>query len=293
MHRVIITGINGYIGQYLYLATPSNIRTEGTVRSINPEFINSIDPQIKLHLLRLENNIFSQLEDIKTDILIHTAAIANLGVCQKNRELAEKVNAAATEEIARWCCRNQVRMIYLSTDIVFDGGNAPYAETDIPRPVNIYGSTKLRGEDAVLKHLNNAAVIRIALAMGKGGFRRTNFIDWLVDNLSNNEKTPLFIDEFRTPCPVRYLAENIWKITLSNETGIIHQAGASRLSRYDIGKMVCKLLNLSFELLNPVFVKDISDYPRPPDVSLITTRNVNGKKLILPGADKKLEELIN
>ena len=81
-------------------------------------------------------------------------------------------------------------------------------------------------------------------------------------------------------------------IALSAETGIFHQFGASRLCRYDIGKLICHELNSGMDLLCPVSVEKLQDYPRPLDVSLVTNRQIDGKKLILPSIDKVIKEII-
>ncbi|MEJ2542733.1 MAG: SDR family oxidoreductase [Calditrichaceae bacterium] len=292
MHRVLITGINGYIGQYLYSTRPDTFKVEGSVRKIDPVFISYTDPQIKLHPLNFEQDIYSQFQNIQTDIVIHTAAIANLSACQKNPQQAERINVKATESISKWCADTETRMIYLSTDIVFDGHNAPYSEDDISKPINVYGLTKLQGEQAVQENVKDHAIIRIALAMGRGKYNRKNFIDWMIGKIKKNETIPLFTDEIRTASAVNYLAQNIWTIALSNETGIFHQFGYSRLSRYDIGKLICKELNSGMDLIRPVQAADLKDCPRPLDVSLMTNRTVGGQKLILPGIDEVIKEIL-
>ncbi|MEJ2054534.1 MAG: SDR family oxidoreductase [Calditrichaceae bacterium] len=292
MCRVVITGINGYIGQYLYLTKISSITLEGTVRDEYPNFRTVLPHDIRLHKLDLNKNIFLQLEDVHADILIHTAAMANLGVCEKQPQAADKINNTATENIARWCAQKGTRMIYLSTDIVFDGAHAPYSEKDEPLPINVYGLTKLKGEQAVLKYVNNSVVIRIALALGKGYHERTNFIDWIMDKLNKKEKIPLFYDEFRNPSPIAHLAKNIWEIALSKETGIFHLFGSSRFCRLDIGKIICKALNYDADLLEPVSVHDFTAYQRPQDVTLNTNRMLYNRRLILPGIDEVIREIL-
>ena len=292
MRRVLITGINGYIGQYLYLSRPKHVHTEGSIRNADTEFGNFIDPLTSLHHFDLRLDIESQLKHINTDILIHTAAMANLGLCQKNPQLADQVNAQATMSIARWCRKNAVRFIYLSTDIVFDGEHPPFSENDNPNPVNVYGSSKLKGENAVQEYAENYAIIRIALGMGKGKFQRSNFVDWVINKINKAEQIPLYEDEFRTASPLPYLVNNIWRIALSEARGIFHQFGAKRLSRYEIGKLICKELNSGMELLRPVKAAELQDYPRPLDVSLTTDREIDGKKLILPGIDEVIKEII-
>jgi dTDP-4-dehydrorhamnose reductase len=292
MRRVFITGINGYIGQYLNTYGPNHIELEGSVREIDPAFISYFNPHIKLHILNLEKDLYPQLEEISADIIIHTAAMANLSACQKNPESARQINAMATESLAKWCAQNGTRMVYLSTDIVFDGQHPPYSEDDIPNPINVYGLTKLQGEQAVQSHVEDHAIIRIALAMGRGKFYRKNFVDWIIDKIKKREEIPLFIDEFRTASAISYLVKNIWLIALSTDKGIFHQFGASRLCRYEIGKLICRGLNSGIDLIRSVKAAEMKDYPRPMDVSLTTNRTVSGKMLIIPGIDKVIKDVL-
>lgn len=292
MCRVVITGINGYIGQYLYISRPNHIELEGSVREIDPAFINYFDPHIKLHILNLEKDLYPQLEHISADIIIHAAAMANLSACQKNPEPARQINAMATESLAKWCGQNGTRMVYLSTDIVFDGQHPPYSEDDMPNPINVYGLSKLQGEQVVQSYVQDHAIIRIALAMGRGQFNRKNFVDWMIEKIKKRQKIPLFTDEFRTASSVSHLVKNIWLIALSADKGVFHQFGASRLSRYEIGILICKELNSGIDLIRSVKAAEMKDYPRPLDVSLTTKRTVDGKKLILPGIENVIKDIL-
>ncbi len=136
--------------------------------------------------------------------------------------------------------------------------------------------------------MRDHAIIRTALALGHGKFNRKNFIDWILDKIKKGKEIPLFTDA----SAISFLVKNIWLIELSDEKGIFHQFGVSCFCRYDIGKLICKDLNLGMDLLRSVKVAKMAEYPRPLDVSLITKRTVYGKKLILPGIKKVITDIL-
>ncbi|NOX89503.1 MAG: SDR family oxidoreductase [Calditrichaeota bacterium] len=275
--NILITGISGYISQYLLLTKPQNVNVIGTARR---RILNRPDyfPQTIIRL-DLQKDVFSQLEQLTlpVDAVIHTAAMSGLGACEKDPQLAKRINAEATGELARWCQNRRIRLIYFSTDIVFKGDAPPYDENSRPDPINVYGQTKWEGELKVRENYEDYAIGRIALAMAPGLNNTSNFIDWFVNRLHNGRQIPLFKDEIRTPTFTPLLAEKFWEITLSADTGIFHVCGAQAIDRYSLGKAICQYLGKGFELLKPISLKDMRDYPRPVDVSLISKRTMAKK----------------
>jgi len=291
--RVLITGINGFIGQYLAFKMPSGVELIGSVRDGSESNIPLLNSPIEIYSLNLENNIELQLDQVSVDIVIHTAAMASLNTCEKSPEKAIRINAQATEELALWCLKKNSRLIYLSTDIVFRGSSSPYSELDVPDPINVYGQTKMMGELAIQNILAEHAIIRIALSLGRGlGFRK-NFIDWILEKIDGRQEIFLFSDEYRTSTAVSVLAEKIWQIVLSSKTGIFHLSGAKRINRFELGQMICNKIDKGSDLIKPISVSEMTDYPRPRDVSLKCNRTLDGGKLILPGIDKLLSEIIS
>lgn len=290
--RILISGLNGYLGQYLLACQPPSIELAGTIRPQSILQIPSFLSGLELVKLSLEEEIEAQFQDITTDILIHTAALANLAVCENAPKLAEKVNSQASGALARWCAKRRIRMIYLSTDIVFDGEHPPYSEDDLARPVNVYGKTKWLGEKAIQEELSDFVIIRISLALGPGRGGRRNFVDWFMDKINSKQEIPLFYDEIRTPTAVRILAEKIWQIALSTVTGTFHLCGERSIDRYELGRIICQKLGQGLDLLRPISVKTMNDYPRPVDVSLKSDRLFQGQPLKIAGIDDLIDDIL-
>jgi len=269
--KVLITGITGYLTQYLLKTVPENIHLSGTWHSPLTMDEKSDFKGIELFPLDLQNNLLPQLDNIKADILIHTAAEANLAKCENNPDYARRVNHLAVAELAAWCDQHKTRLIFVSTDIVFDGEHAPYKENDLPQPVNIYGKTKFAGEQAVQQFCADHAVLRLALVLGKGLGRKKNFIDWLKEQVKNQNEVPLFYDEIRTPIYAGDAAKFIWAVALSSHTGIFHCCGDKSIDRFTLGKKICDSLKKDYKFLKKVSVKNMS-HPRPADVTLVDSK---------------------
>ncbi len=272
---ILITGISGYVSQYLLRFVPENVRVLGTTRRL---WTPAGEAGIPVYNLDLTRNVLPQLEqiDLPVDVILHTAAVSNLGQCQNKPELARRVNAQATAELARWCKSRNIRLIYFSTDIVFKGDHPPYDEQAQPDPINVYGQTKWEGEIAVQESGADFAIGRIALGLGRGLNGTRNFIDWFLERLENRQPLTLFKDEIRTATYAAELAKRFWQLALSKETGIFHVCGAQPLDRFSLGKAFCDYLGKGHDLLTPISLQDMKDYPRPADVSLISTRTVDG-----------------
>ena len=283
--QVLITGISGYIGQYLVRYRPKEVTLRGTIHKTRP----SLPADVKSFPLDLKKNVEEQLNAVTADVVIHTAAISGLAECQHNEQDAMRINAKATEELARWCKEKSCRMIYLSTDIVFDGESAPYSETDKAQPVNVYGRSKLAGEQAVQSIVRDFVICRISLVLGRGMGGRKNFIDWLLKRLENGNDVPLFADEVRTPVLAKDMAKRIWEIALGTGQGIYHCFGDAAVDRFTLGKACSHILGKDDSLLKSVSLRDAAGYPRPANVALTTVREDN--TALLPVLDR-LEEIL-
>ena len=279
--HVLITGINGYISQYLLKFRPQGVSISGTYHSTKLPFEKSLS-QIPLDLTK---DVCKQLQNIKPDVVIHTAAVSNLAICQNNPDLAHRINSLATKELAHCCAKINARLLYLSTDIVFDGAHAPYAESAEAQPVNIYGKSKYAGELAV-KTFEGNTIVRLALVLGEGIAEKKNFVDWLITRIKKNQSIHLFYDEIRTPVCAVDAAKMIWKIVLENITGIVHICSQESVDRYTLGREICKFYNKDFNNFVKVSLKDVA-LARPKDVSMVN----NNRDLVIPAILPQIKRL--
>ena len=147
MKKILITGISGFIGNYLHEYRPRNIQVTGTYFNNKTE-LPGID-LVQLDLAQVDEFISQNEQNF--DAVIHCAAEASLAECEKYPEKAFLLNSYATEKLAQWSEEQKGKFIFLSTDIVFDGEKGDYTEKDIPLPINIYGKSKFKAEKRILR----------------------------------------------------------------------------------------------------------------------------------------------
>ena len=147
MKKILITGISGFIGNYLHKYKPDNIQLIGTYFKNKPVLFET--EICELNLMRVDDFIKNNIQ--KFDIVIHCAAESSLVECEKNQERAYILNSEATEKLVSWSFKQKSKFLFLSTDIVFDGNKGEYSETDNPQPINVYGQSKLEAEQKILK----------------------------------------------------------------------------------------------------------------------------------------------
>jgi dTDP-4-dehydrorhamnose reductase len=264
MKKILITGISGFIGHYLHKYKPDDVQLTGSYFNNKVELVG-VD-FLKLDLEQVD--AFISHNEQKYDVVIHCAAESSLAVCENNPHKAFLLNSEATEKLARWSAEQNSKFIYLSTDIVFDGKKGDYYEDDNPQPINIYGKSKLEAERSIIKIHKNVIIVRLALCLGKGLGGTNSFINWFLERLENEEKIPLYYDEFRTPVSTKFVAQSIWEFASNNFTGIIHLTGKEKISRYKLGQKMLEYLKSDKQHLLHKESSNKSTYPRPRDVSM-------------------------
>ncbi len=209
------------------------------------------------------------LETHRPRIVFHLAAVTNPDQCERDPETARRVNLEATRELALWAAASGAKLVFASTDLVFDGKKGNYGEEDPAVPLSVYGRTKLEAERAVLEVCPGAAVIRGSLFYGLGGPAGRTFLSSILDALSRGAAIRLFTDQRRNPVLLEDLAGAMIRVADLDLVGLYHVAGRDVVTRYEFGKMVCTAFGFSKNLLIPISMADFEyDAPRPLDSSL-------------------------
>ncbi len=267
--RLIITGASGFVAGNI----PGQAGEEWEVHafssqpSLSPRWETSwhmIDPVA--HPGEFER-IFKQ---ILPDAVIHSAAMADIDACERNPDQAWRVNVKLTERIVNLCSVTGSKLIFLSTDTVFDGEKGYYKEEDLPHPVNYYGQTKVEAEKTVSSCQSPWVIARLALVMGLPAFGQGNsFMAKMISTLREGKEVGFPDNEIRSPVDVITLSKALLELAGNEHTGIFHLAGNEILNRYDLGRRIAR--KIGFEV-NRVVVKNAGDQPgrapRPRDVSL-------------------------
>ena len=262
--NVFITGITGLLGKAL-------VEENRGRHCINGIYIGDYEMEDTEHAKykkadMLRDNAFFEEENI--DCIIHTAGVANTDICEDEKffDMAYASNVHSTEKMARLALRKGAKLVYISSNAVFDGENAPYCEEDKPNPINRYGMIKLKCEDIVRKHVKNYLIIRPIIMYGlSNSEERKSFFMWVLEKLRKKETIHIVNDVFENPLLSNQCSGLIWKLVDKNATGTYHIAGRDVLSRYEAALVIAKIFSLDKSLIKAVpssFFKNMAKRPK-------------------------------
>jgi len=198
-------------------------------------------------------------------LIVHCAAVSRTPLCQAQPDLAQRLNVEATRILADLA--EEIPLIFLSSDLVFDGKAGNYDELAQPNPINVYAETKATAEQIVLANPRHT-VIRASLNAGVSLTGDRAFNEDMVNSWRAGRTLTLFTDEFRNPIPAESTARIIWTLVQANAPGLYHVAGRERLSRWEIGQLLAARWPNLNPRLRPASLCDYSGPPRSPDTSL-------------------------
>ena len=260
--NILVTGASGLLGRYLLKSQRKHslflAKHSAPISGVLgfKEIKLDITKKVELEKVFSENSF---------DACIHAASIGNVDECEKNRELAFRTNAEATENLAKLCEEHATKMVYTSTNAVFDGRKNIYSELDTPKPLNYYGKTKLLGEKAVENASSENAVLRLNTMYGwNNEGERGNPATWCIQMLRQKKQIKVVDDIYNNHLYAGSAAEAVWKCIELKESGLFHVAGAECVDRYSFSVKVAEVFGLDSKLIFPVknsFFKEIA--PRP------------------------------
>ncbi|MDE1817908.1 MAG: dTDP-4-dehydrorhamnose reductase [Thaumarchaeota archaeon] len=289
--KFLVTGSAGLVGsQVVKDLAKLNHQVYSCYNNSKPE--NGIP--VKLDLINNEN-IIRVIEEVKPDVIIHLAAMTNVELCEKEKDISLKINAKSTEILSKQAAKHGSFFVYVSTDYVFDGEKGMKRELDIPNPVDYYGYSKYQGELAVQDMTSNWCIARTSTPFGIHDAKKS-FPSFVIENLKAKKEIDIVTDQYTSPTYVPNLSRMLIEISTRQILGVIHLAGTTRISRYDMATLVAKKLSLDKNLLKPANIKDMNwTAKRPKDSSLDVskaTHILNEKPLsVEQGLDKFIAEL--
>ncbi|MGK7909888.1 MAG: NAD(P)-dependent oxidoreductase [Synechococcus sp.] len=270
MNRLLVTGASGFLGWNLCYVAQSSWSVFGTYFShavpLDGASVFKCDLTNPSELERL-------FEMLNPDAVIHAAAASKPNFCQANPEESFAINVSASVNIARLCGERQIPLAFTSTDLVFDGQNAPYTEDDSVCPINVYGEHKVIAEQKMLEVNPAISICRMPTMFGPPSPISPTFLQGVVKNLKEGTAMNLFVDEFRTPVSARAASQGLLLAIEKQFQGILNLGGKERVSRYEFGLLVADILQLSTEHIRPAKQADVSMLaPRSPDVSMDSSK---------------------
>lgn len=222
---------------------------------------------------RLEDSdaLEAEIRKARPDWVLHAAAFTDVDGCERDPVQAARINVEATTRIATTARDVDARMLYVSTDYVFDGTRGGYREEDDTAPASVYGKTKLAGEEATRAVLEeHALVARTSVVYGP---HKRNFVTWLIDALSKGEIVRVVHDQRVSPTYTADLARMLLALIEHGAQGIWHTAGGSTLTRLEMAHEIARVFDLDPAPIRSVDSASLAWVaPRPHDSTLDVTK---------------------
>lgn len=245
--RILVTGADGILGRAIreWLASGNTLYLWGR------EEVDVCDPQ----------RIQAAAKGIEFDAVIHAAAMTAVDRCETEHELAMATNRDGTRNVAALAEERGATLVYVSTDYVFDGTKeGPYLEDDPPRPINMYGHTKLAGEVAARGTARKCLVVRTSGVFGEGG---RNFVDTIAELLRRGESPEVVTDQHGSPTYARDLALGIERLLRRGITGTVHVTNSGSTTWHGLAVEIARYLGLSDRIRATTSERVARPAPRP------------------------------
>lgn len=217
-NKILITGGSGMVGSQ---ASFGNKPTHKQLDILDPK---SIERAILKY---------------KPDVIVHLAALVNMDECETNPKKAFRINVTGAKNIALACKKYNIKIVYLSSCAVFDGKKrVAYTETDRPNPINVYGKTKLQGEQAILKVLPDALIVRTSWLFGSNAKTNKKFFQQAKEDLKKGNLVRAVADRFGSPTYIPDLLNALQKLISITSSGIFHVTNLGVASYLEVVKEI-------------------------------------------------------
>ncbi len=248
--RVLVIGASGFIGRYLVRQLGESKRSDiwATYRSRPPAVDGNTWRQVDF----ADSDVLPELFRLsRPEVVVHLAAMADVGACERDPQTATSVNVDATSAIARLCRQHGSRLVFVSTEYVFDGLSGFYAEDDPPKPNTHYGRTKHEAERAVAALLDRWIIVRTSIVYGWPLQAHRNFAPWLIERLRTGHAYHGPTGVLRSPVYVEHLVDGIARLVEDDHQGVHHIAGRDRVSMYEFAAAIAEGFGLDRRLVLP------------------------------------------
>ena len=277
MKKILITGSNGLLGQKLVrlLLTKKDIEIIATARGENR--LPFIDGYTFRAMDITDNQQVTQIiGEIKPDVIINTAAMTDVDKCESEKDDCWSQNVIAVENLVAACQENNVFLLHLSTDFIFDGKAGPYDETAEANPISFYGWSKYAGEKAVTNSKIRWAIARTVLVYGiVPNLSRSNIILWVKKSLEEGKNIKVVTDQFRSPTLAEDLATGCFLIADKEAEGIFNISGKDFLTPYDMAIKTADFFKLDKSLISKADSSTFSQpAKRPPRTGFVLNKSM-------------------
>jgi len=261
--RILITGADGQLGWELQQV----LAGEDLQLFLWPEF-DLLKPDVK-----------GKVQAAKPDVVVHAAAYTNVDQAEREPEVAWAVNATGTDQVAQGAAACGARLIYVSTDYVFDGQKrAPYRESDATNPINAYGRSKLEGERLALAFCPNTLVVRSAWLYGVHG---QNFVKTIRELAMKQKVLRVVSDQRGCPTYAADLAKALAALLKQDIRGILHAAGSGDCTWYDFACRIVSDMGGAIPIV-PITTAESNRLAARPQYAVLSNEKLKELEIYLP-----------
>lgn len=268
MDKLLVIGSSGILGSRVFELAKGDFDALGTYNkhSVEGKNLFRLDTRIRA-------DVFKIIERLKPDLVIDTHGLTNLDYCETHWEEAWQINVEGTKNVAEACKKFQCRYTFISTDYVFDGKKASYAEEDETHGLNYYARTKIIAERTIMALDIDYIIARTTVLYGLGGIEKTSFPIWLIGKLRNNENVKVVNDQKNNPTFTDNLSAFLFSLYKKNANGIFHITGRDCISRYDFAREIAYTFGLDGELIIPTTSEGLGQIAlRPKTINFIVDK---------------------
>lgn len=250
--KILITGINGLVGNSLYkLLKDSGHELFYSSRNLEGLANYKVDISEKD-----EVDSFFKLEN--PDVVINSAAMANVDLCEEDQDLCWKINVGGIQNLVDACKKYSTHLTHISTDYIFDGNKVSgiYNEEDLPNPQGYYAKSKLEGEKVIIENNISYSILRTILVYGV--HKKANIVTFVKSSLEANKNVNLVSDQVRMPTFSDDLSRACIYASEKKAQGIFHVCGPEQMSYLEIGNRIAEYFSLDKNLINHVKTMDLN-----------------------------------
>ncbi|MEJ7778806.1 MAG: SDR family oxidoreductase [Daejeonella sp.] len=266
MKRILVTGSNGLLGQKLTdhcIADPEiELIATSTGPNRHPVSSGYIYEEFDIRDLSRLNAL---IEQHRPDTIINTAAMTNVDTCELDKKLCRELNVEAVKNLITVCEREDIRLIHLSTDFIFDGENGPYSEEAAPNPLSYYGLTKLEAEKLLEASSGKWAILRTIIVYGiVSDMSRSNIVLWAKGALEKGDPIHVVNDQWRMPTLAEDLALCCILAAKQNAQGVFNASGKDLMSIIELVERVADFWKLDRSLIKPISAHSLNQTAKRP-----------------------------
>jgi len=250
--KILIIGANGFLGRNLLRFGNKSPKFNFIAADLENEYIDENITFCHIDITKYED-LLKKLTLISPDFIILTAAMTDVDQNEVYKELATKINTDGPANVTKICEKINSKLIFMSTDFVFDGTleGRFYTEEDPPHPISHYGKTKYEAELAIQNTDNDYVICRTAVLYGWNPYK-SNYITWILEKLKKKEQISIVTTQINNATFVPNLAEIILKLVDKNASGIYHTAGDNPMSRYEMAVKCAEIFEYDKNLIKPI-----------------------------------------